>query len=149
MPYVERSIQVAADPKAVYTIAKEMESFPKFMPNVKEVVVVSREPQATITRWHVHVIGRDLRWTERDEFDEQAPAIRYKQLEGDIRKFEGEWRFLPEDGGCRVELTCDAELGVPMLDNLFNPVLKKAIEMNIDSMLSAIKEMAEGRGDVG
>lgn len=146
MPFVRRSIHIVAQPSRVYRLAKEMESFPKYMPNVKEVTVVKREPAATVTRWHVHVIGRDLRWTERDEFDDETPSIRYRQLEGDIRKFEGEWLFLAEDGGCRVELTCDAELGVPMLDNLFNPVLKKAIEMNIDSMLSAIKAMAEGGG---
>ena len=144
MPYIERSVVVAADPRTVYELAKDMESFPKYMPDVKEVQVVERGPGGMTTRWRVHVIGRDFRWTERDEFDDAVPVIRYKQIEGDVKKFEGEWRFIPvEGGGVRVELTVDAELGVPMLDALFNPVLKKAMEMNVDKMLQAIKERAE------
>lgn len=145
MPYIERSVVIAADPANVYELAKNMEAFPQYMPDVREVTVVEREERSMTTRWRVHVIGRDFRWTEHDEFDDEKPSIRYTQIEGDIKKFEGEWRFIPADeGGVRVELTCDAELGVPMLDSLFNPVLKKAMEMNIDKMLQGIKAQAEG-----
>lgn len=144
MPYVERSILVRADAKRTYELAKHMEDFPTYMPDVKDVSVVSRESDGMTTKWHAHIIGKDFRWTERDRFDDDKPLITYKQTEGDVKKFEGEWRFIPEgDGQVRVELTCDAELGVPMFDALFNPVLKKAIEMNIDKMLRAIKEKAE------
>jgi len=109
------------------------------------VKVIERFEGATVTRWHVNVIGRDFRWTERDEFDEENLRITYKQIEGDVKKFEGEWRFEEAgEGKVRIVLTCDAELGVPMLDQMFNPVLKKALEINIDKMLEAIKAQAEG-----
>jgi len=144
MPYVEKSVVVSADVKRVYELAKNMEDFPSYMPDVKNVTVLERDNTGTVTRWEVHVIGKNLKWTERDTFDDEAPKITYKQIEGDVKKFEGEWRFIPAgEGKVRVELTCDAELGVPMLDALFNPVLKKALEMNIDKMLAAIKEKAE------
>ncbi len=144
VPYIERSITVVADPSKVYELAKNMEAFPQYMPDVREVTVIDRQESSMTTRWRVHVIGRDFRWTERDEFDDAKPSIRYTQIEGDIKKFEGEWRFIPLDNeSVRVELTCDAELGVPMLDSLFNPVLKKAMEMNIDKMLQGIKSQAE------
>ncbi len=145
MPHVERSVLVAADARRLYELAKEMESFPSYMPNVKDVKVIERFEGATVTRWHVNVIGRDFRWTERDEFDEENLRITYKQIEGDVKKFEGEWRFEEAgEGKVRIVLTCDAELGVPMLDQMFNPVLKKALEINIDKMLEAIKAQAEG-----
>jgi len=143
MPYVERSVVVAADVETVYRLAKKMEDFPQYMPDVKNVTVIEEDENGTVTRWQVHVIGRDLKWTERDIFDDKTPKITYKQIEGDVKKFEGEWRFVPERGGVRVELTCDAELGVPMLDAIFNPVLKKALEINVDKMLAAIKAKAE------
>jgi len=144
LPYVERSTVISADVNTVYQLARRMEDFPKYMPDVKDVTVLEQDGNGTTTRWHVHVIGRDLKWTERDTFDDETPKITYKQIEGDVKKFEGEWRFTPEaDGTVRVELTCDAELGVPMLDAIFNPVLKKALEINVDKMLSAIKEKAE------
>lgn len=144
MPYVEKSVVVAAELRKVYELAKKMEDFPEYMPDVKDVTVIARDESGTTTRWQVHVIGRDLKWTERDTFDDEAPRITYKQIEGDVKKFEGEWRFVPEgEDAVRVELTCDAELGVPMLDALFNPVLKKALEINVDKMLAAIKEKAE------
>lgn len=144
MPYVERSVLIAAEARRLYELAKEMESFPRYMPNVKEVTVIERSEGSTVTRWHVNIIGRDFRWTERDDFDEEKLLITYKQLEGDVKKFEGEWRFEEaDDGKVRVVLSCDAELGVPMLNQMFNPVLKKALEMNVDKMLEAIKAQAE------
>lgn len=144
MPFVERSITIASDPHTVYEIAKRMEDFPKYMENVKEVTVVERDETSTVTRWHATIVGRHFRWTERDEFDDETPQITYEQLDGDLKVFQGVWRFLPQgDGEVRVELTCEAEIGIPMLDSLLNPVIKKAIEINIDSMLKAIKEQAE------
>ena len=57
MPQVERKIVIESDPAVVYELAKDMESYPKYMPDVESVIVVSRESNSTITEWVTNVDG--------------------------------------------------------------------------------------------
>ncbi|HEX6971806.1 MAG TPA: aromatase/cyclase [Limnochordia bacterium] len=146
MPFVERSIVARGDKETMYALAKDMESFPQFMPDVEEVRVLERGPNYTITAWKVHIVGRRFEWTERDEFDDARCHITYRQTGGDLKKFEGEWRFEEDgDGGVKITLTVDFDLGMPMLAGMINPVLVKAVQMNSDKMLQAIKQQVEAK----
>lgn len=40
MTYVARSIIAKGDPRAAYELAKDMESFPKFMPDVQSLSLI-------------------------------------------------------------------------------------------------------------
>lgn len=143
MPSTERSVIIKAPLERVYAIAKDFESFASYMPDVNSIVIQERGDGYTISAWDVSVVGRKFRWTERDEFDDENYRIRYQQVSGDLKKFEGEWRFEEVEDGVRVTLTVDFELGIPMLSSLFNPVLVKAVESNSDKMLQGIKQRAE------
>lgn len=143
MPFVERSVTVAAAPSEVFAVVKRFEEFPEFMPDVQSVQVLDAGDHWQESEWKVHVVGRSLRWVERDEFDEENLRITYRVKEGDLKKFEGEWRFEPVQEGTRVVLTVDFDLGIPMLAALLDPLLVKAVEKNSDSMLQAIKRRVE------
>lgn len=143
MPFVERSLTMKADRQHIFQLVKRFEDFPQFMPDVKSLTVLETGDGWQESEWKVSIAGRSLRWTERDEFDEENMHIRYWQTGGDLKKFEGEWRFEPEADGTRVVLTVDFDLGIPMLAALLEPVLIKAVQMNSDSMLQAIKERVE------
>jgi ribosome-associated toxin RatA of RatAB toxin-antitoxin module len=143
MPYVESSIEIKGDIEEVYKIASDMESYPQFMENVNSVEVLKREEDKTITAWVTEVDGRKLTWRERDIFDFQKNRIYYEQIEGDLKKFSGEWRFAEKDEITEVMLTVDFDFGIPMLAPLLNPILKKKVISNSESMLSAIKQKAE------
>lgn len=127
----------------MYAIAKDMEAFPQFMPDVKSVKVLERGPNYTVTDWKVQIVGRQFQWQERDEFDDERYHIRYRQTGGDLKKFEGEWRFEETGDGVKITLTVDFDLGMPMLAGMINPILVKAVQMNSDKMLEAIKGRAE------
>src|SRR5690606_28850240 len=101
----------------------------------------------TVTAWDVAVMGRAFRWTERDEFDDAARVIRYRQLSGDLAEFKGEWRFEDTDDGVRVVLSVEFELGIPMLAALLNPVLIKAVESNADQLLPAPGRRVAGQAE--
>lgn len=143
MPYVETSIIVKGPKTKAYEIAKKMDEYPRFMENVKEVTIIEREVNSTISSWITNVDGRVIKWKEKDHFDEVNQRIVYKQTEGDLKKFEGEWRFEEVDGGTKIVLTVDFEFGIPMIAALLNPILKKKTKINCEAMLQAIKEQVE------
>ena len=146
MPYIECTIDVHGDPAEAYEIAKRMEEYPKFMENLDYVLVVERGDGYTITDWQAKLEGRKFRWQEKDVFDDDNHTITYKQTVGDMKKFEGQWSFVPEGDITSITLTVDFEMGIPVLAALLNPIAKKAIKSNSDAMLEAIKKKIEKAG---
>ncbi|MBP2635934.1 MAG: hypothetical protein H6Q72_1841 [Firmicutes bacterium] len=145
MPYVEVTLPVNAEPGQIYPILKDMEKYPDFMADLVSVEVIERKDNTTMTKWVSNVDGRIIRWTEIDNFDDTNMHISYKQIEGDLKKFEGEWILTPFAGGTEIKLTVDFEFGIPMIAGLLNPILKKKVRDNSMNMLTAIRERMEKR----
>jgi coenzyme Q-binding protein COQ10 len=143
MPYVEVTLPVQADPSEIYPILKDMGKYPEFMADLVSVEVLERLDDTTVTKWVSNVDGRIIRWTEQDVFDDARMHITYRQIEGDLKKFEGQWVLTPIDGGTEIKLTVDFEFGIPMIAGLLNPILKKKVRINSENMLKAIKDRLE------
>jgi coenzyme Q-binding protein COQ10 len=143
MPYVEVSLPVSASREAIYPILREMDKYPEFMADLVSVEIVDRDGNTTLTKWVSNVDGRIIKWTERDIFDDANFHIAYKQIDGDLKKFEGEWILTPRDGATEIKLTVDFEFGIPMIAGLLNPILKKKVKTNAENMLKAIKDRLE------
>ncbi|MEW6281395.1 MAG: aromatase/cyclase [Candidatus Eremiobacterota bacterium] len=144
MPYVERSIVIRGAIEQVYALAKDMESYPQFMPDVESVKVVRREGNSTVTEWVTNVDGTPILWTEQDDFDDQNHRIVYRLIEGDLDKFEGEWRFVATPTGVQVTLGVDYDFGIPELTALIGPTLHEKVAENSDMMLQGMKARVEG-----
>lgn len=143
MPYVEVALQVKARPEQVYPILKEMEKYPEFMDDLESVEVLERKDNTTLTKWVSNVDGRVIKWIEQDVFDDESMHISYKQTEGDLKRFEGEWILTPIDDGTEIKLTVDFEFGIPMIAGLLNPILRKKVRDNSMNMLQSIKKRLE------
>ena len=143
MPYVEVTLPVKADRSEIYPILKVMEKYPDFMADLVSVEVIERNDNTTLTKWVSNVDGRIIKWTELDTFDDTNMHIRYKQTEGDLKKFEGEWILTPLADGTEIKLTVNFEFGIPMIAGLLNPILKKKVRDNSMNMLTAIKQRME------
>lgn len=146
MPFVKTSIQIAAPARAIYALAKRMERFPEFMPDVERVDVISTNGNKMVTRWKTLVEDAPIEWTEEDVFDDVAHRIDYKLIEGDLDKFEGTWTFEERDGVTHVELGVDYDFGVPTLSELIGPILERKVVENSNMMLAALKRECEGAG---
>ncbi|MBP2654962.1 MAG: hypothetical protein H6Q73_2531 [Firmicutes bacterium] len=144
MPYVEAVMPVKAQPKDIYIILKEMEKYPDFMPDLISVEVIERKDNTTKTKWVSNVGGRIIKWTEQDVFDDKNMHISYRQTDGDLKKFEGEWVLTPVGDGTEIKLTVDFEFGIPMISGLLNPIAKKMVKANSESMLKGIRDRLEG-----
>lgn len=143
MPYIEMSMSVRCRCDAVYSVIKDMEKYPLFMEDLLAVQIVEREGNTTVSRWITNVEGRTIQWTERDVFDDDTMHIAYRQLSGDLQKFEGEWLITPVGESAEIKLTVDFEFGIPMIAGLLNPLLKKKIRENSMNMLKSIKQLME------
>lgn len=144
MPQVERKIVIDGDAHQVYELAKDMESFPNYMPEVESVKVVSREENSTVTEWVTNVDGTPFIWTEKDRFDDENLRIDYALIEGDLEKFEGCWTFRSVGDKTEVSLLVDYDFGLPELTELIGPTLHEKIGENSEMMLAGIKKLVEG-----
>jgi coenzyme Q-binding protein COQ10 len=143
MPSVEVKETIKGKADDVFEVIRDMESYPKFMPSLNAVQVLERGENWTVTYWDTTLNGMSFKWRERDEFCDEKNRIRYYQIEGDLRKFEGEWIVEQVGEHTCVTFTVDFEFGVPMLSALLNPVAKVKIRQNGESMLKAIKKRFE------
>lgn len=143
MPYVEVTLPVQCPREEIYPILKKMEQYPDFMEDLVSVTVIERNGNTTVTKWVSNVDGRIIKWTELDTFDDENLHIAYSQIEGDLKKMQGEWILTPVPEGTEIKLTVDFEFGIPMIAGLLNPILKKKVRLNSENMLKAIKERVE------
>ncbi|MCK8817651.1 SRPBCC family protein [Natroniella sulfidigena] len=143
MPTVKESIVVQGDIEQAYQLAKDMESYPDFMPNVINVDLVKEAKNETITSWITEVDGKKICWKERDIFNDAEYEIIYQQLSGDLKEFNGRWKLESLAQGTKISLTVNFEFGIPMLSSLLHPILKKKVANNSRSMLEAIKKQIE------
>lgn len=144
MVYVERSIVIEGPIERVYELAKDMEAYPDFMPDVESVKVIERGAKRTVTEWETSVDGTPILWTEEDLFDDENYVIDYRLVEGDLDKFEGQWRFLRHGSSTQVVLTVDYDFGIPELTNLIGPTLELKVGENSEMMLLGMKRRIEG-----
>jgi coenzyme Q-binding protein COQ10 len=143
MPYVETTIEIKAPAKKIYELAKDMERYPEFMPDVETVKILESNGNQTVTRWKTLVEEAPIEWTEVDIFDDAHTRIDYRLIEGDLDKFEGAWTFEERNGVTKVVLGVDYDFGVPTLAELIGPILQKKVEENSQMMLRALKEKCE------
>ncbi|MCW5935145.1 MAG: SRPBCC family protein [Fimbriimonadia bacterium] len=147
MPRIELSAQINAPLERVYAIAKDVESFPQFMADLKSLVVLERSPDGsrTVTEWvgFVPQFRLNVKWTEEDIWDDQAKTCHFKQLKGDYDRMVGEWRFTESNGGTEFISLLDYEFNVPLLGPLVQKVVQHLVKQNLQGVLNGIKARAE------
>lgn len=140
VPYVLVEAVVDGPPERAYHLAQDMESYPKFMKDVISLKVLERDGCVQVSEWVGRLQGKPLRWTERDAFDDERHTITYHQIAGDLKKFEGQWRFEPAgQGQTRISLSVDFDLGIPMISGLLDPVARLVVKRNCEDMLAAMQ----------
>jgi ribosome-associated toxin RatA of RatAB toxin-antitoxin module len=119
----------------VWPIVIDMERYPGCVDTVKSIVI-GKEADGTLTStWEVSFHGGIMRWKEADHFNEEDNSIVFKQIEGDVDYFAGEWRLTDVEGGCKANFWADFELGVPALNIILEPIAKSALQANVKGIL--------------
>lgn len=141
---IKVSTLVKADKKKVYDVIKDMESFPKFMRNVRKLEVLERHPNRLLTLWEVEVDGAIVMWKEKDVFDDKHLRMKFKMTEGDYGSYGGEWRVTASSEKTNIELQVDVNWGIPVLGRYVGKVLERKMRVGLKGMLKAITTKALG-----
>ncbi|MGO8670003.1 MAG: type II toxin-antitoxin system RatA family toxin [Capsulimonadaceae bacterium] len=148
MPHIDNEIVVDAPVGRVYSLARDVEGFPAFMPDVESVVVEERSHDGAriVTRW-VGVAADfklKVRWTEEDLWDDAALTCRFRQLHGDYQEYTGVWTFTAVDADhTRFHSEIDYVFEIPLIGPLLKKVVERLMRDNTQRLLEAIKARAE------
>lgn len=127
----------------VYRVAKDVERFPEFMPDVQSIRIVERSGPRVTVEWVGVMQGRKIRWVEEDTWDDAAHRSTFHLLEGDFSKFEGSWSFIAVPDGTESTLVLDYEMDLPLAGALLANLLRVLVRKNLESMLASLKGQLE------
>lgn len=146
MPEVQSDILIPAPRARVYELAKDVERFPEFLPNVQQVTIRERQGSRTVSEWVglVPEFKRTIKWTEEDIWDDAAHVCRFRSLEGDWDRYQGEWSFVEEGEGTRVRLRIEYEYNVPLIGPLIRKLLHKLVQRNAQETLEGLRRRVMG-----
>jgi ribosome-associated toxin RatA of RatAB toxin-antitoxin module len=145
MPRIEAGVLVNAPVDQVFALARDVERYPGFMPDVKSVRIVERDGGRTVSEW-VALVKKyhiDVKWTEEDFWDEAERTCTFRQVKGDYKQYEGIWTFTPAGEGTEMRLQMDYVYDVPLIGPIIKALVNRLMQENSDAMLAALKSEAE------
>jgi coenzyme Q-binding protein COQ10 len=134
---------VPYSPELMFQVVADVEQYPRFLPWVVALRVLSRE----------HVADREVvtaemavgfgalreKYTSRVVLDRITRTIDVAQTTGPFKTLENHWRFAPEGAGCRVEFAIAYEFK----SRLLNAVAGAAFGMAYLRMADAFEARAK------
>ena len=146
MDKVEVELVIPTDANTVYSVAKDIEKFPEFMPDVERVTVTERSGGRVVSEWVgiVREFKRRITWVEEDRWDDAALRCDFAAVGGDWDTYRGTWTFEPAGECTRVRLALEFELNVPLLGPLIKGLLVRLVRKNCQQMLEGLRDRLSG-----
>jgi ribosome-associated toxin RatA of RatAB toxin-antitoxin module len=133
---------IAAAPERVWAIAADVERYPEWANDVKDVVVRARDDQGrpTEVEFRAAALGRSTHYTLGYSYDEAPRVLAWRLIKGDIMsRVDGAYVFTPTaDGGTEVRYDLVIELVVPLPG-----FVKRRAEVRILNTVRELRARAE------
>jgi predicted amino acid dehydrogenase/ribosome-associated toxin RatA of RatAB toxin-antitoxin module len=123
----------------IFRMLTRVDEFPKYMPSVKEAVVLKKDKNKFKTRWRIQVDEVPISWVEEDVLDFPNASISFNAVEGDLAHFSGTWRLSDNPEGTLVEVSVEFAVGIPAIQQFAEPYISQMIRANFDSILESIE----------
>ena len=120
-------------------LVTQLQDFPSYMPNVKEVSVLERKHNVLKTRWKVQTDGIPITWVEEDTLSLKGDRISFKAIEGDLSDFFGEWEFSDHPEGTEVILRVFLRVGIPAIKEFAEAYIQKILTRNFEAILESLE----------
>lgn len=147
MPEIVNRMEIEAEPERVYRVARDVERFPDFMPDVESIRVVeaSGDGRRTVVDWVglIPEFRQKVKWTEEDLWDDAAHTCEFTLVRGDFKSYSGTWRFLPHEAGTLFESVVRYQIEIPLVGPLIQGVIKKKMHENVQRLQQALKRRVE------
>ena len=109
---------VAAGPEQCFHVVSDIERYPEWAADIKQVVVESRdgEGRPAVATFRAGAFGRSTSYTLAYDYVDAPRTLAWKQTAGDLTSMlDGSYRFdSAGDGSTEVTYTLEVELRVPL-----------------------------------
>ncbi len=108
---------VAATPERCFAVASDIDAYPTWAGDIKEVTVHDRDSEGRplLVTFRAAAFGRSTSYTLSYDYSEAPAVIAWVQTRGDITaKLDGRYVFAPADGGTEVTYHLEVEMKVPL-----------------------------------
>ncbi|HSB86000.1 MAG TPA: SRPBCC family protein [Ilumatobacteraceae bacterium] len=133
---------IAAPPERVWEIAVDVERYPEWAKDVKDVVVRVRDAEGRPleVEFRSSALGRSTHYTLSYDYSEAPKVLAWSMLRGDImRTIDGSYHFsATSDGGTEVRYDLVIDLVVPLPG-----FVKRRAEVRILNTVRELKVRAE------
>jgi uncharacterized protein YndB with AHSA1/START domain len=133
---------IAAPPDRVWAIAADVERYPEWAKDVKDVIVRGRdgEGRPTEVEFRAAALGRSTHYTLGYDYAEAPRVLAWRLIKGDMMsRVDGAYVFTPTaDGGTEVRYDLTIELVVPLPG-----FVKRRAEVRILNTVRELRARAE------
>jgi uncharacterized membrane protein len=139
-----QKIVINAPPEACYEVAVDVERYPEWTGDVKEVVVEERDAEGrpSVVRFRAAAFGRSTGYTLRYDYSGAPQRVAWVEVAGDItNRLDGAYEFAGAgDDATEVTYHLEADLRIP----LPSFVKRRAAVMITHAALHDLKVRVEG-----
>ena len=136
------SITISAPLEQVWAIATDLEKYPEWTHDVKDVVITARDDEGrpSEVEFRTSALGRSTHYTLAYDYAAAPNVLAWSMVKGDIqRSIDGAFRFeSTADGGTHVQYDLAIELVVPLPG-----FVKRRAERRILNAIKELKAFAE------
>jgi len=136
------TITIEASPDAVWAIATDLERYPVWARDVKDVVITARDADGRPTQveFRTSALGRSTHYTLQYDYSDAPAVLAWTMVKGDIqRSIEGAYHLrATDDGGTEVRYDLSIELAAPLPG-----FVKRRAEVRILNSVRELKTRAE------
>ena len=129
----------------VYAVAADVESSPRWQPDIKSAKVLETEgDEQVLVETHTDAKVRTLRSTLRFSYD-PPHGLSWRQEDGDLKSVEGSWSFEEEgEGRTRATYEMTVDLGRMLGMVIRGPLVGALRGQLVESMPDKLKKDVEG-----
>ena len=131
-------------PERMYSLVNDLEDYPRFIPNVKDMVVKRDHGAVGDVKYAKMTIKFGpvtQAYTSRVESDATARTIIAKAVDGPFAYLDSKWSFEPEGEGTRVRFDIDFKISNPLIASVAEP----AFAAKQDEIMDAFVDEADRR----
>jgi coenzyme Q-binding protein COQ10 len=125
----------------MYGVVSDVENYPKFLPWVVALRVLSRRENGMTAEMAVGYGALRERYTSDVALDPAALRVDVTQTSGPFKILENHWRFIPKDGGCDIEFSIDFEFKSRLLQGVAGAKFEKAMLKMTDAFAARAKTL--------
>ncbi len=110
-------IVVGSSPAVTYEVAADIERYPDWVTDIKQVTVDERDGlgRARLVTFRTVAFGRSTTYTLEYDYDQAPSELGWRLIKGDLTTvLDGSYAFAAVDGGTEVTYHLEAELKVPI-----------------------------------